>query len=59
MKELELRTEIVPKPLSAVEEASPGSRAATVKRAMIGVNIVVRWSRRYRIEGVVRVSLGM
>jgi hypothetical protein len=56
MKELELRTKIVPKPLSAVEEASHGSRAASVKRVVIGVNIVVD-NKGFVTEGVVRVSL--
>lgn len=40
MKELELRTDIVPKPLSTVEEASHGKRAATAKTLVIVVNIV-------------------
>lgn len=40
IKELELRTEIVPKPLSTVEEASHGKRAATVQTFVIVVNIV-------------------
>lgn len=41
VKELELRTEIVPRPLSVALNASPGSRAAAAKRAVMGVNIVV------------------
>lgn len=40
VKELELRTEILPKPLSPVVEARPGRRAAIVKRVVIGVNMV-------------------
>lgn len=41
VKELELRTDIVPDPLSTVADASPGSKAVAAKRAVMGANIVV------------------
>lgn len=41
VKELELRTEIVPRPLSVAPDANPGSRAAAAQRAVMGVNIMV------------------
>lgn len=41
VKELELRTEIVPRPLSVAPDANPGSRAAAAKRAVMGANIML------------------
>lgn len=41
VKEPELRTEILPRPLSVAPDASLGSRAAAAKRVVMGVNIMV------------------